>query len=341
MANRMSVGRCCCCVILADDFDRDDNTDLGENWTEETGDAEIATNKLKLPSGGRVISVAAQATPHQLGDGLGTIGVEITGHNAHGSKCWVIVDWVDSSNYHALEFETIDDDFFTARLRKWTAGVASTLSTLTGNPQNGGTRQVQHVCLTEFGFFAAFEDTVMQAVTSDHGGTMVGLENGTDTNVRFDDFNWQYTDEQRTGCHPCAAGCAYCTAGTAPRRYQVVIAGLVDDGCACSDYNGTYVLTHIGGSLVCNWQVSGLPVGCSADPPPAASARVLTLKVSATTERLDIAVDGTEGFNNPPDIRFSLTGLSSGRDCSTERTLTYDIGTNCDGTGATAVVTAL
>jgi len=46
---------CCGCPVFSDAFDREDDTDLGSDWTEEAGSWEIASNKLQLtamPGGG-------------------------------------------------------------------------------------------------------------------------------------------------------------------------------------------------------------------------------------------------------------------------------------------------
>ena len=71
----MDFGFCCCgCEYFADNFNRDDETDIGADWTEVAGDWSIASNKLAISSAnaiadclatggtnGRIVVVTVQA----------------------------------------------------------------------------------------------------------------------------------------------------------------------------------------------------------------------------------------------------------------------------------------
>lgn len=82
--NRFSLGCCCAstpsCTIFADDFNRADDTDIGSDWTEVSGDFSIASNKLSITAttsakvtttvshSASAITLAAEVTSSSSGD---------------------------------------------------------------------------------------------------------------------------------------------------------------------------------------------------------------------------------------------------------------------------------
>ncbi len=97
-------GCTCCdtdCVTFQDAFDRADDTDLGSDWTEVSGDWEIVSNALTTAS----TSAMAICTTTISGDQAVWITFTV---DTLGDKFRIIMSYVDSSNYIALEVEAGD-----------------------------------------------------------------------------------------------------------------------------------------------------------------------------------------------------------------------------------------
>lgn len=217
----MGDRRCCCvegCVIVEDNFNRTNSTNIGSNWTEEAEDSEIANNVLVIPLDGLVVTqkkhfhktmLAWVDLPGLFSDGDFTTTAEV------GDIYRVIVNYnEDDGTYYYGEYEVLSDGY-TAEIRVGYHDGASDSTLDTDEvPVDPGAHQFT-VCRNLNGIYAYdSQNEELQAwaiATSDNGGRKAGLANKgsgqTGSILEFDDFVWSehyYTDPD---CPKCGCEC--------------------------------------------------------------------------------------------------------------------------------------
>ena len=206
---KFATSPCCCgCVIFADDFNRADDTDLGADWTEGSGDWEIVSNRLRAKGGTDDQVCTADATngtsPVYLsvkviarawGDQLrlftngGTVYVEIAPLETTGTG-WVKLVTTTGSVEAQVDF-ALDTEY-----------------TLT-------------LCIVDSGssFYAVATgggETLYRftAYTSSSSGVATGV---LDDIADFDDFSLQRTASENDECQDCSTFTCGCLPGTPPQ----------------------------------------------------------------------------------------------------------------------------
>ena len=93
------------CLIFLDDFDRDDSTDVENDWVEVSGDWEIETNELLCNDANGIIYNSTLV--NYPSDGSGTVcpvfWVKVTLQSS-GAVARLICFYLDTNNYHFVEF---------------------------------------------------------------------------------------------------------------------------------------------------------------------------------------------------------------------------------------------
>ena len=343
----IGLGFCCCesCAIFGDDFNRADDTDLGSDWDEDSGAAEIKDNKLRLTSAGTL--VVTTTTKSGDSDYL-ACQLDIPDNN---KTLRIIVDYVDSDSYHFLEIDfRHSGSTSTLQLYKRSGGTNTAVgSSATTTALTTSSSILPRVCLTAAGQFSAHlagtGGISVQGTTTVHGGSKVGIYLEDATNLDVDGFVWGVHESEDENCDECLALCNGCS-GT----FTVVIADMADDACSeCERLNGTFVLTPVCGCThhyewhsadVCD-DGPGTSTESNCDAAPVATPR-LKLLVSriATFVTMNLSYQSFGGF----DFQWTFAGFVTGADTDCEvawtQSLTSNVGsTLCDDSGASIDVT--
>lgn len=253
MKQRYGVGRCCCVCdpIGTDDFDRADSGDLGSDWTEVSGGAnvEIASNKLAFSDA----ALVRFDTSHPDSSAKCYVSAKVT-MNDDLDKMRVIVAYTDSNNYLAVEVENDSNtvDRGDMRVIERNAGVETTLN--------------EHLRVLDFHeneteIFACYDGqilsggivgsgTLLSGVPSvAYSGTHVGLEGKVvSTDCTFDDFKYLKHADDEAGCPSCEVrDCDACDSGLAPTAIEVNLGSIADDACtSCANLSGFFVCDFAG-----------------------------------------------------------------------------------------------
>lgn len=143
-------------VIFSDNFNRSDSSDLGSNWTEDTGDAKIQGNEIETnTTGANTIATATGGTPS--GADYSVQAVVNTNSTAH---CGVVARFANTTNMYLL------------RMRHWWGGGALELLVL--DSVGGDDTLGSHVPGGDIG---GTDYTIKLEVT---GTTIKGYLNGTE-----------------------------------------------------------------------------------------------------------------------------------------------------------------
>lgn len=135
----------------------------------------------------------------------------------------------------------------------------------------------------------------------------------------------------QAGCFCCGSVCPFCSSGT-PSQYEVAVALLADELCTdCTDLNGTYVVTK---KFDCYWEYIIDPEVCTFDR---IFVNIQPTGGSVFVESRFEGITNSERFKDSGTVGSSIDCLLS----SYNLPPTSGIGTQCDNTGATCVVTAL
>lgn len=218
-------GGCCCqhtsrCTLLSDNFDRADDTDIGADWDEVAGGAEISGNALLVnANNSRIIAATANS------DGPYThISVSFTLANG-AATARVFLGWANTSNFL---YATITASSLTVGLQGGAGGSQSSAVTISPGFSYAltvcydGARLVAHVS----GVQAA-----ISGVTAP--GTKHGLGCGT-ANVTFDDFVARRVSESCSLCESFV-DCGTCCDGGQPAEVIVDFTAIVAAGDECDN----------------------------------------------------------------------------------------------------------
>lgn len=264
----MPANPCCCgsCAICSDTFDRSDSTDIDTGstcgWTETAGGWEIVSNTLQVTSSKtNAIALCDSQTHASSAAAKVTVDLRSTSNN---DLLRVIVNYVDSSNYHFVEFKFgVASSIFTPAftLYQRVAGTNTAIGTTGVMATSASTTYTMTVCFAS-GVFSA----TVGSVTASHGvatpsaARSVGLGTGATAagTISFDNFSVVHgRSSVNPTCDFCGftPTCACCSSGTTSGEYVIDLgaATLTDASCnACDTIAGEYTAVWDGGT-VCRW----------------------------------------------------------------------------------------
>jgi hypothetical protein len=248
---------CCGCAIIQDDFTRSNSTDMGDDWTEESGDWQISTNRASTTDSNAILVHGTAITEDQF-------VVQIHLSSSSGSPSARIYVREDDDNYVCGEYQ------FQSGINLWIlkiiervgGGAESELMRVNGLPISSGAPYLRlyidkingAIVFTQYQ--SDLDTTPVIPSTSNRGaaiiyksvaGTEIAIGTGTLTGGIT-----AYLDQFRV--HPKTVSCGeqiYCCTSQGdypPEEIQVEIADLDGDfgggTCVeCEDFDGTYTLT--------------------------------------------------------------------------------------------------
>jgi len=278
----------CCktCTYFFDGFERDDDSDLGDDWSEESGLWEILDRRLVTSSASAFAKcLAGQIQGQNLEDGH-VVSALLRGDTA-GDEVWLVASYLNTNNY--VYAKVTFGSPSTLELWRLSEGTPTQLgATVTlsvnhagGSPDSydGMVRAVPVAIIFGEGgiclWYGQLNQDVLDSpvdplplhqavketgdlITDNTCGVMTGASNtGT---VYVDDFRLQHHGENQPGCAACQVP---------PSCVKVTISGIAaptdpnhaDDcqilnGCGvnfCECLNGTYYLPHNEQSETTQW----------------------------------------------------------------------------------------
>lgn len=245
----MLFDHCCCdpsCLIFKDDFDRANNTDIGSDWQEVTGNAQIDANRLRTSILGPGVTIATIVHTSEtmvvdvaMSFDAGAITIETAG---------AIVNYKDVDNYLYVQIEATFSAFAgTVQTRlmfyRRSGGVNTQLGTTKViDPSNGIANHQFRVCydgtyLSAMGY--------REAATKITDGFRAGVFSSSSSAVYFNNFRWYQWRHDCPNCTPNPQ-CGYCFDSSEPTGTVILDFGaatLTDGGWnACDQILGEYVL---------------------------------------------------------------------------------------------------
>jgi hypothetical protein len=251
----------CCqnCTLFSDNFDRANTTTLSD-YTEVVGDWQVFSNRLDTPTNGLLkVNLSTPVSPD---------GVKISAVCNFGGSTGdmgLMVDYVDSSNYHYAA--VVCTGSTTATIRTWqvTGGVATALTTADSISSFSWSADFTiEVCWEDDRIGAAYERgavTVNQgAMTTANGGNFTGLRSvSVGASARYDDL---LVSTLLEGCERCGEVCTECEHGS----FQIDIALVADALCAdCENVNNSYIVRRIPPDVDCTWGLGELEICTGLD----------------------------------------------------------------------------
>jgi hypothetical protein len=206
--------RCCCiCWTIADDFDRDDSTDIGAEWDECDGDWEISGNCLQANEKGIALWLRYPNNP-PLPPRTGIMTVKI-------------VDPTDGAHYRIYAFAKDGCPEDGTNLLYADLTVAASGGTLVGTVDVGGpdivstgavsttitTKMTLTFCVGESEIMAYFDSSTYPSRACHDGsvcqeGLYFGLANESDTEIAVFNDAWQIDHyDHDTRCPSCGCDC--------------------------------------------------------------------------------------------------------------------------------------
>lgn len=224
----MGRRRCCCppCWSFTDDFNRSNNTDLGGDWEELTGDSEILNNELFTPVAAKVLCTQ----PHPKTTPTCFIYLKLTSLAA-GSR-------------HEIRVNANEDG--TGGELVYVQCTATTIVIGVGDPSDDEVTAWQDspipssiditICRPRDAIFADQTYGPKEAwacMTEADGGRYVTLRNGGTTDITWDDF--EYWEHKFT--HPDCPGCpCTCDGWCVPKELTLTLTDV--SGCCDPCYSG-------------------------------------------------------------------------------------------------------
>lgn len=208
--------KCCCdagCVIASDDFLRD-GTDLGSDWTHDTG--EWITVLTGAPEWGYAESQVdgAQAihhTIHPVPDTSGHVFINIGDETVGSGNIYrVIINAVDGDNYHYAEYELDGGSTSTLTLGKRSSGVDSIILTdtvpdISGTSRNFSARMSDTEFCCNIGGTLSVVGIATDLATPIPMGYYAGM--GGSDGVRINDWSFLQHEQTKAGCGSCTCQC--------------------------------------------------------------------------------------------------------------------------------------
>ena len=202
---------CCCnlgtCVIYQDDFNRADDTDLGTNWNEISGDWQISGNTLTEAG---TANAKVLCTLPNTRSGRASVGAEIKPVN--GDKYRAIVN----SNAIGTVFKYVEVECLTGSVILTTGTQTRTYTTAHGWDVTARPMYIT-VCFTDGILRLSVGHQGFQGVVWDNTVTVTnanryaGLMNGGTSALTFDDFYYRHVDDDGLFEGQLCGGCGcYC-----------------------------------------------------------------------------------------------------------------------------------
>lgn len=169
---------------IFDNFNRSDGDSLGSNWTEVSGDMDIASNKFSSANSGYALWTGEWpgAGANYFMEAVANLGGSVGGVH-------MIARYVDSSNYYYVHLNTFSQTIY---LRKKVAGSDTDLGTFNGGYSNGNNYRVRFE-LNGTSLKVFVDGTQRISVTDStftaRGQVGLGADSGSKT---WDDF-WVYS----------------------------------------------------------------------------------------------------------------------------------------------------
>lgn len=287
----------CCCRLFQDNFQRADSSDVGDEWDEVSGGWEIASNRLKNTASNSLIVVAkgrdvpgSDGLPHTQAIWAPTNSV------SSGAVYRVVVDYVDSDNYHFLEIT----DGTPGSVRLWKRSSGSNTAVSAAVSKAAGS--YNFLCFA-YDWIAHNFDTLgptdnpaagkwMGKPTTWLQGNQCGLMVVSGT-VEFEKFTWHKTQQEDTDNLECTA-CGRCPEAPTWDAGQSIHANNVYDrgdnvhggdleltfsGLPTAACDGTYTITAkfnpdgidtpnpylSSDAAVCHWENTNVGLGCDCE----------------------------------------------------------------------------
>jgi hypothetical protein len=271
MSHMRFGGVCCCCRVLNDDFDRDNSTDLGNNWTEASGDWSILSNGLKnaASSGG----IALCDSPHPMGECEVVARVTWTGGSL-AAEGGLVTNYVDANNYsYAVITRKAPGVGDTLEIYNVVGGAAATLEAGPLDIDDPATPTLT-VCHAN-NILTAEVNGYRLSAQVDGTGDQVGVWSepaGAQSNT-FDNFTfWRHQNEHLKRCPECkhVTEDACCTESEDFYVVDLGAGGLTDTiytACSfCDDIAGEFLVERApSGGNDCIWEYSGNLTQCDCD----------------------------------------------------------------------------
>lgn len=161
-------------ILISDDFDRADNDSLGANWTEDSGDWDIASNVASSTAASRATWTGTFNTAGADYDVSGDLRI-----TASVAGVGVIGRFVDLDNFYHARINTFSQYL---RLQKRVGGTDTTLGQYNGGQSTGNTYVVK---LSMVGStIKVFQDGTERISVTDSALTATGLPGiWSDSNV--------------------------------------------------------------------------------------------------------------------------------------------------------------
>lgn len=255
--NKFAPGCTCCsdCILAEDDFDRSDSTSIGSAWVEVAGNAEIASNVLKLNTNSTVSYVLASP------DNVARVVKVLVKAGANGDIARIHLgntnDTTKLRMIAELEFAAGVDNA-TLRIIEWDGAVETIRRecNVTATSGNWYTLWFGHNVddSTDAGaeychihFESDYQFGFLHLETGTSPSRYVALESIAGTAVEFDDFSIERTDDPAKNCPKVGECCWPNVFDPSTVELEVELSGFTNRVClTCADANGTYTLTNTG-----------------------------------------------------------------------------------------------
>ena len=190
----------CCedeCFFGSDDFNRSNSTNLGSDWTEVTGNSEIASNELLLPFS----AVAVHNTVNPSGNGNMNVFADVT--LGSGDVARVVAGYADTNNY--LIAEVTEGSPGTIKLIERVSGTETTLVSQSENITGSITFGCCVTGLKGYASYVGRDPNLVQTadVSASFMGDQAGVATTSANAMAYDNF---FAREQSTDCGFCTIG---------------------------------------------------------------------------------------------------------------------------------------
>lgn len=334
---------CSCCVacdIFYDDFNRSDGTNLGSDWDEVSGAWAIDTNRLSCTSDG----IAICQTAHPDAEARQKVAVDVYGTD-DGDSMIVIVDYVDSDNYHYASVEVGNN---LLRFYKRTGGSTSQLGDSVSITMAAEEWHSLEVCFSGTAITASVNGGVFHSrATTEHGGLYAGLGAALTSAgpALFDDFNY---DKRYSSTNTICLTCSYCEGclhGAVPAIIKAVVSGMADDVCSnCDNLDATYYVPfdETGSTpTACRWEYEH---GLSCDDCNTIGDEPIIIEISSGGRIRVWLHTATEPLVGACSTSWEQTATGSALNCMSLSSLSIpywqEVESCCDGSGATCLLTS-